>query len=297
MNNLSIAVISGGSSSEREISIQSGNNIQSSLIDIGIKSELIDFSQVVDLEELKIFEKVFIAMHGVEGESGNLQNTLETLGIKFTGSKSLGCKNTWNKKRFKDILLENNLPTPKSLVTENILGLAFPKGYFKDNHFFLKPIAEGSSLDTFEITSAEDFLSAKKLIKNLSNSFILEEAIKHKELTVAILGGEVLPILEIQSPNSFYDYHAKYISNKTKIFEANLTNSQTREIKELAKTAFDITGCSGWGRVDILQRQDGAFFIIEINTVPGMTSHSLFPKAASLNGITFKELINKILDL
>lgn len=297
MNNLSIAVISGGSSSEKEISIQSGNNIQGSLIDNGINSKLIDFSEVVDLGDLKIFEKVFIAMHGVEGESGNLQSSLETLGIEFTGSRALGCQNTWNKKRFKDLLAKNNLPTPKSLVADDILGLAFPKGYFKNNHFFLKPVAEGSSLDTFEITSPEDFISAKKLIKNSSNSFILEEAIKHKELTVAILGEEVLPVLEIESPNSFYDYHAKYISDKTKIFEANLTDSQTSEIKELAKMAFNITGCSGWGRVDILQRQDGAFFIIEINTVPGMTSHSLFPKAASLAGITFKELVKKIIDL
>ena len=297
MSNKKIAILTGGSSPEREISLESGQNIHNLLLQKGINCELIDYLNIQDLKNLEHFDTVFIAMHGYEGESGSLQKELTRLGIKFTGSNAQGCENTWNKNIFKQLLVQHDLPTPKSLVTADILNYEFPSGFFEDNYFFIKPVADGSSLDTFEISSKQDFESAKMLIKNTSQEFLLEESIKFKEFTVAILQDQVLPVLEIKSPNAFYDYDAKYISDKTIITESALSSAELKAIQNLAMDAFMISGCSGWGRVDILQADNGAFYAIEINTVPGMTSHSLFPKAASLAGISSDMLLEKIMEI
>ena len=297
MSNKKIAILTGGSSPEREISLESGQNIHNLLLQKGINCELIDYLNIQDLKNLEHFDTVFIAMHGYEGESGSLQKELTRLGIKFTGSNAQGCENTWNKNIFKQLLVQHDLPTPKSLVTADILNYEFPSGFFKDNYFFIKPVADGSSLDTFEISSKQDFESAKMLIKNTSQEFLLEESIKFKEFTVAILQDQVLPVLEIKSPNAFYDYDAKYISDKTIITESALSSAELKVIQNLAMDAFMISGCSGWGRVDILQADNGSFYAIEINTVPGMTSHSLFPKAASLAGISSDMLLEKIMEI
>jgi len=297
MSNKKIAILTGGSSPEREISLESGQNIHNLLLQKGINCELIDYLNIQDLKNLEHFDTVFIAMHGYEGESGSLQKELTRLGIKFTGSNAQGCENTWNKNIFKQLLVQHDLPTPKSLVTADILNYEFPSGFFKDNYFFIKPVADGSSLDTFEISSKQDFESAKMLIKNTSQEFLLEESIKFKEFTVAILQDQVLPVLEIKSPNAFYDYDAKYISDKTIITESALSSAELKAIQNLAMDAFMISGCSGWGRVDILQADNGSFYAIEINTVPGMTSHSLFPKAASLAGISSDMLLEKIMEI
>jgi len=297
MSNKKIAILTGGSSPEREISLESGQNIHNLLLQKGINCELIDYLNIQDLKNLEHFDTVFIAMHGYEGESGSLQKELTRLGIKFTGSNAQGCENTWNKNIFKQLLVQHDLPTPKSLVTADILNYEFPSGFFEDNYFFIKPVADGSSLDTFEISSKQDFESAKMLIKNTSQEFLLEESIKFKEFTVAILQDQVLPVLEIKSPNAFYDYDAKYISDKTIITESALSSAELKAIQNLAMDAFMISGCSGWGRVDILQAHNGSFYAIEINTVPGMTSHSLFPKAASLAGISSDMLLEKIMEI
>ena len=297
MSDKKIAILTGGSSSEREISLESGQNIHNVLLNKGLNCELIDYLDLDDLKNLESFDTVFVAMHGYEGESGCLQQELTRLGIKFTGSNAIGCENTWNKDIFKQLLIEHDLPTPKSLVTTDILNYKFPSGFFKDNYFFLKPVADGSSLDTFEISSERDFESAKMLIKNTSQGFLLEESIKYKEFTVAILQDQVLPVLEIKTPNAFYDYDAKYISDKTIITKSDLGPEEIKAIQNLAMDAFMISGCSGWGRVDILQAEDGSFYAIEINTVPGMTSHSLFPKAASLAGISSDVLLEKIMKI
>jgi len=297
MSNKKIAILTGGSSPEREISLESGQNIHNLLLQKGINCELIDYLNIRDLKNLEHFDTVFIAMHGYEGESGSLQKELTRLGIKFTGSNAQGCENTWNKNIFKQLLVQHDLPTPKSLVTADILNYEFPSGFFEDNYFFIKPVADGSSLDTFEISSKQDFESAKMLIKNTSQEFLLEESIKFKEFTVAILQDQVLPVLEIKSPNAFYDYDAKYISDKTIITESALSSAELKAIQNLAMDAFMISGCSGWGRVDILQADNGSFYAIEINTVPGMTSHSLFPKAASLAGISSDMLLEKIMEI
>jgi len=297
MSNKKIAILTGGSSPEREISLESGQNIHNLLLQKGINCELIDYLNIQDLKNLEHFDTVFIAMHGYEGESGSLQKELTRLGIKFTGSNAQGCENTWNKNIFKQLLVQHDLPTPKSLVTADILNYEFPSGFFEDNYFFIKPVADGSSLDTFEISSKQDFESAKMLIKNTSQEFLLEESIKFKEFTVAILQDQVLPVLEIKSPNAFYDYDAKYISDKTIITESALSSAELKAIQNLAMDAFMISGCSGWGRVDILQADNGSFYAIEINTVPGMTSHSLFPKAASLAGISSDMLLEKIMEI
>jgi len=297
MSNKKIAILTGGSSPEREISLESGQNIHNLLLQKGINCELIDYLNIRDLKNLEHFDTVFIAMHGYEGESGSLQKELTRLGIKFTGSNAQGCENTWNKNIFKQLLVQHDLPTPKSLVTADILNYEFPSGFFEDNYFFIKPVADGSSLDTFEISSKQDFESAKMLIKNTSQEFLLEESIKFKEFTVAILQDQVLPVLEIKSPNAFYDYDAKYISDKTIITESALSSAELKAIQNLAMDAFMISGCSGWGRVDILQADNGSFYAIEINTVPGMTSHSLFPKAASLAGISSVMLLEKIMEI
>lgn len=297
MINISIGVLTGGSSSERLISLESGLNIFNSFIKQGFDCELIDYLDLDDLSKLKRYDKIFIAMHGFEGESGGLQRELSKLGINYTGSNQEGCEKTWNKNTFKNLLREKGLATPVSIIANDILNFDYPKSFFKDNYFFLKPVADGSSIDTFEISSEQDFETAKTLIKNVSQEFLLEEGIKFKEFTVGILDNQILPVLEIKSPNAFYDYDAKYLSNKTIIKKADLNSSENEAIENLAINAFNICGCSGWGRVDILQAKDSSFYAIEINTVPGMTSHSLFPKAASYAGLGFDELVKKIISI
>ena len=302
--NKKIAVLCGGSSSEREISIQSGEGVHNAICNLGYKSDLIDFKNLINLDELKTYDFVFIALHGFEGEGGKLQKDLEDLNILYTGSGPEACRKTWNKKVTKKILRENNINTPVSLdISEFSLKVAnfnlststFDR-FRPFNYLFLKPDEDGSSIDIFKISDEESLKNAYKKCTNRKRGFLFEEYIEGRELTVTIINKECFPPIEIITNNEFYDYDAKYISDNTLHVEAKLTQSELAEIKSISLEAFKALNCKAWARVDLIQDKKGNFYVIEINTVPGMTSHSNVPKSGSLLGFTYDEVVKKIID-
>ena len=297
-----IIVLYGGASSERDISLESGKGIYEAIKQLGYLVTLKDYNDLGELENLKEYDLVFIALHGFEGESGILQKNLDNLGILYTGSKYLSCKNTWNKTRFKDILESALIPTPRGFSVERIHSDMqspfnnFHKKYSEDiQNLFLKPEEDGSSVDIFEVNCEGDLQNAIRDAQNPNRAFIFEESIKFKEFTVSILDNKCLPVIEIKTTNSFYDYDAKYISDTTQLIEADLDEKNKNKIHDMALKAFKELGCLKWGRVDILQDKNEQFYILEINTVPGMTSHSCFPKAAEILGVSYKELVQRII--
>ena len=299
-----IAVLHGGCSSEREVSLQSGMGVHNAICDLGYESDLIDFKDLNNLSELKIYDFIFIALHGFEGESGKLQKDLDDLNILYSGSGPEACSKTWNKKITKKILKENNINTPISIgisefsyqVANNGLNIS-PYDCFRPfNYLFLKPDEDGSSIDIFKISDDESLKNAYKKCTNHKRGFLFEEYIEGRELTVTVIDKECFPPIEIITKNEFYDYDAKYISDDTLHIEAKLTNSELVDIKAISLEAFEALNCKAWARIDLIQDKKGNFYIIEINTAPGMTSHSCVPKSGSLLGLTYNEVVQKIID-
>ena len=298
-----IAVLYGGSSSERQISLQSGEGVHKAIKELGYESELLDFKNITNFNELKIYDFVFIALHGFEGEGGELQKNLDDLDILYSGSKEIACRNTWNKRLTKGILKKNNITTPlwletklnKQLVEDGLQTSFFDK-FRPYKYLFLKPEEDGSSVDIFKISDNESLKNAYQKCINPERSFLFEEYIEGRELTVTIINKECLPPIEIITKNEFYDYDAKYISDKTLHVEAELTKNELDKIKSISLDAFEALDCNGWARVDLLQDKEKNFYIIEINTVPGMTSHSNVPKSGSFLGLTYNEVVQKIID-
>ena len=298
-----VAVLCGGSSSEREISLQSGQGVYEAIYNLGYESDLIDFKDLSNLKELKIYDFIFIVLHGFEGEGGKLQKDLEDLNILYSGSNSKACRNTWNKRLTKEILKKNNIRTPvwlevkfdKTLVD---LGLGVsPYDRFRPfEYLFLKPQEDGSSVDIFKISDEESLRAAYKKCTNPNRGFLFEEYIHGREITVTIIDKECFPPIEIITKNEFYDYDAKYHSNETLLIEAKLNNRELTEINKIAFDAFKALDCNGWARVDLIQDDDGKFYVIEINTVPGMTSHSCVPKSGSFLGLSYSDVVKKIID-
>tara|TARA_B100001250_G_scaffold204822_1_gene175816 strand:- start:950 stop:1870 length:921 start_codon:yes stop_codon:yes gene_type:complete len=295
-----IAVICGGSSSEREISLQSGNGIENALIKLGYKTSLIDFQDINDLSILKNYHLVFIALHGFEGEGGNLQEGLDSLGIKYTGSDATGCKNTWNKAKCKNILFQNGISTPKAVISSSLDNedfhpfIEFKNEFGYKKNLFMKPSEDGSSIDIYKISNNDDYINARSSCVNKSREFIFEEEIKGKEYTLTIINNECFPPIEIQTNNDFYDYDAKYISNNTILAEAKLSYEELDLINKISLKAYKALNCSGWARVDVLEDEDGNLYVLEVNTVPGMTSHSCVPRSGSFVGLSYSEVVKKI---
>ena len=296
-----IAVICGGTSTEREISIQSGNGVMNALIELGHDASIIDFKEIDDLNTLKNFDLVFIALHGFEGEGGELQDGLDNLGIKYTGSGTIGCKNTWNKTICKNILFKKNIRTPKGITLNSLEDDSVdPFKKFEDQFgyrkkLFMKPSEDGSSIDIFKISDNFEYIKSKNSCINKSREFLFEEEIEGKEYTVTIINDECFPAIEIQTKNDFYDYNAKYLSDETILAEAKLSKKNLNLINKISLEAYKALNCSGWARVDILQDNDGIFYVLEINTVPGMTSHSCVPKSGSFIGLSYSEVVKRII--
>ena len=299
-----IAVLCGGSSSEREISLQSGEGVHNAICDLGYESDLIDFKNLNNLNELKIYDFIFIVLHGFEGEGGKLQKELDDLNIRYSGSGSKACANTWNKKITKEILKENNINTPISIditefsdqIARNGLNISSYDCFRPFNHLFLKPEADGSSIDIFKISDDESLKNAYKKCTNRKRGFLFEEYIEGRELTVTVINKECFPPIEIITKNEFYDYEAKYISDDTLHIQAKLSLDELRDINSISLKAFNALGCKGWARIDFLQNNDGKFYVIEVNTAPGMTAHSNVPKSGSLIGLTYNKVVQKIID-
>ena len=298
-----IAVLYGGSSSEREISIQSGEGVYKAIIELGFVADLIDINDLEDLSELTVFDFIFIALHGFEGEGGKLQKDLDDLNILYSGSNSKACRNTWNKRLTKEILEKNHIRTPVWLevkfdktIVDNGLHVSPYDRFRPFEYLFLKPQEDGSSVDIFKISDEESLRAAYKKCTNPNRGFLFEEYIHGREITVTIIDKECFPPIEIITKNEFYDYDAKYHSNETLLIEAKLNNRELTEINKIAFDAFKALDCNGWARVDLIQDDDGKFYVIEINTVPGMTSHSCVPKSGSFLGLSYSDVVKKIID-
>ncbi len=298
-----IAVLYGGSSSEREISLKSGNGVHKAILELGYESSLIDFRDLESLEKLINFDYIFIALHGFEGEGGKLQENLDNLNIRYSGSGPDACRNTWNKKLTKEILYKNDIRTPNWLdvtfgaevVQKGLNASSFDK-FRPFDHLFLKPQEDGSSIDIFKISDNESLRDAYQKCVNPDREFLFEEYINGREITVTIINKKCFPPIEILTNNDFYDYDAKYISDDTLHVEAELSDKERKQIESISLNAFEVLDCKGWGRVDLLQDQMGNFNVIEINTVPGMTAHSNVPKSGSLLGLSYSDVVKEIIN-
>jgi len=297
-----IAVLYGGTSSEREVSLESGRNIYNAVHALGYEASLIDYPSEFSVENSRQNDFIFIALHGYDGESGDLQELLTHESIKFSGSKSFACRRTWNKRVCKEILEINKIPTPSWFSVKALPGTfneIFSEKLDKfesDTDIFIKPEEDGSSVDVFKISNEQEFTEAIENCSNRNRPFIIEECIDYKEITVPILNGKCLPPIEIITKESFYNYAAKYVNDDTKLIEAKFSSNLSNMLESICIDTYTLMECEGWARIDLLQRADESFYVMEVNTVPGMTSHSLFPKSAAIIGLDYNSLVEEIIN-
>nr|WP_323811316.1 D-alanine--D-alanine ligase [Zophobihabitans entericus] len=295
-----VAVLFGGTSAEREVSLKSGNAVLQGLKEGGIDAHGID-TKNYPLTQLKAdgFDKVFIALHGRGGEDGITQAVLEYLGIAYTGSDVLSSALTMDKLKTKlvwqslglpvtnYVFLTKSQPIDKKTIIDKV-GLPL----------IVKPSHEGSSVGMSKVSLESELQSALDEAFKFDDTVLLETCLTGPEYTVGIVGGEVLPSIRIKPAATFYDYEAKYLSNDTQYFcPSGLDAKQEAEMAKLALDAYNAVGCSGWGRVDIMMDSAGKSYLLEVNTAPGMTDHSLVPMAAKQRGWSFSQLVCKILSL
>ena len=308
LRQLRIAVLHGGWSTEREVSLVSGKAVISSLLKMGLKIQSFKINSKEDLKQsFKEFDLVFNALHGKGGEDGYIQSILEKDKIVFTGSKSSSCKISFNKIETKKIWREIGLPTPDFVEILNVKTPEMELNHFVtgdeditslDSSFVVKPAREGSSFGISIVKPGIGNLEdSMKIASKFDKDVLIEAFVEGEEITVSILGSRLLTPITIKPSNQFYDYEAKYLSNKTSYLPSKLSEKKISELGELAFDAYNALGCQGWGRVDFIQDIDGNFQLLEVNTVPGLTKTSLVPKAAELNGLDFDSLIVEILRL
>jgi len=297
MNFGKVAVLMGGSSAEREVSLKSGGMVLAALRNKGVDAHPFD-PKDKDLEKLlkERFARAFIALHGRFGEDGTVQGVLEWLGIPYTGSGVLASALAMDKLRTKRLWAAEGLPTaPYEVLTKESDLKAVAKRLGMP--LFVKPASEGSSVGMSKVKKAADLEEAFALAVNYDPVVLAEKFIDGPELTVGILGEQVLPIIRIETPREFYDYEAKYISDDTRyLIPCGLPAKREKEIQALCLKAFRALGCRGWGRVDLMLDRRGRPHLLEINTSPGMTDHSLVPMAARAVGISYEELCVKVLE-
>jgi D-alanine-D-alanine ligase len=294
-----VAVLMGGTSAEREVSLDSGRNVLAALQARGVDAQAIDgIPALVEALVARRFDRVFNILHGNKGggEDGVLQGLLEALRVPYTGSGVLGSALAMDKIRSKQVWLSLGLPTPTYVrlakgddvhVAARSIGLPV----------IVKPSCEGSSVGVSRVFTDADLDDAVALAAQYPGELLMEQLIEGDELTVGVLGQVALPSIRIVPKGQWYDYHAKYVAEDTQYLCPGLEGGAEGEIRRLAVAAFNALDCSGWGRVDVMRdRASGRFFLLEVNTAPGMTSHSLVPKAARQLGIDFEELCWRILE-
>ncbi len=293
-----VAVLLGGKSAEREISLMSGNGVLKALRSKGVDAPPFDPAER-DLAELKQekFARCFIALHGRGGEDGTLQGALEAMGIPYTGSGVLGSAIGMDKWRTKMIWLANGLPTPRYRILaagDDWHAVAQELGL----PLIVKPANEGSTLGLTKVTQAAQLPAAYELAARKYHDIALAESfIDGPEYTASILGDVALPLIRIVAPQGNYDYQNKYFTDDTQyLCPCGLPADQEAALKELALNAFRLVGCIGWGRVDLMLDAAGKPWLLEVNTSPGMTGHSLVPMAARAVGISYEDLCLKILE-
>ncbi len=292
-----IALLSGGDSEERDISIKSGLAVYQALKNLNYEVSLIDPINT-DLCTLVNYDAAFICLHGKNGEDGKIQSLLELLKVPFTGSASTASMLAMNKFYSKLVWNDHALITPKFLIL-NKTNLDYKKiiTHLSDP-FIVKPSSSGSSFGINLVKNKDDLILAFTDASKYDPTVIAEEFIEGREFTVSILGNKSLGVLEITPKNEFYDYNAKYVSNETIFSKPTDLNPEVLEkMENIALSAFTSIGCSGWGRVDFMMDKKFNLYLIEVNTVPGMTDHSLFPLAARNAGLNFEETVQHIVDL
>ncbi|MCV5059941.1 D-alanine--D-alanine ligase [Escherichia coli] len=300
-----IAVLLGGTSAEREVSLNSGAAVLAGLREGGIDAYPVDPKEV-DVTQLKSlgFQKVFIALHGRGGEDGTLQGMLELMGLPYTGSGVMASALSMDKLRSKLLWQGAGLPVAPWVA---LTRAEFEKG-LSDNQLaeisalglpvIVKPSREGSSVGMSKVVAENALQDALRLAFQHDEEVLIEKWLSGPEFTVAILGEEILPSIRIQPAGTFYDYEAKYLSDETQYFcPAGLEASQEANLQALVLKAWTTLGCKGWGRIDVMLDSDGQFYLLEANTSPGMTSHSLVPMAARQAGMSFSQLVVRILEL
>ena len=297
-----IAVLLGGTSAEREVSLNSGNAVLVALRKQGYDAHPIDpkIFPVATLKE-QGFDRVFNILHGRGGEDGTMQGLLEQIGLPYTGCGVMASALTMDKMRTKMLWKAFGLPVAEMeiVTTENRINLN-PVAVVKKLGLplMVKPSLEGSSVGLTKVKAVEELESAVDFALKFDRTVLIEEWLAGDEFTVPVLDGEVLPSIKIVPEGEFYDYNAKYISDNTQYFcPAGLTEAREQELRRLVKQAYDVVGCRGWSRIDVMADAEGKFRLVEVNTNPGMTSHSLFPKSAATVGYSFEQLVEKILEL
>ena len=296
-----VAVVMGGQSAERDVSLDSGRNVLAALRAKGVDAHPVDgIPALLDALRAGHYARVFNILHGRGGEDGVLQGALESLRVPYTGSGVLGSALTMDKIRTKQVWQAIGLPTPR-------YARFVPSGSGRGDDLaaaiksvglpvVVKPSHEGSSVGITRVYKESDLASAIQLASRYDGELVIEQLIEGGEFTVGVLHGEALPSIHIVPKGAFYDYHAKYVAEDTQYICPGLEGNAERAIRELAMRAFESSGASGWGRVDVMQDRDGRNFLLEVNTTPGMTSHSLVPKAAKAVGIDFETLCWRILE-
>lgn len=293
-----VAVLLGGRSAEREISLQSGQAVLDALRRSGVDAYPFDPADQA-LEELihQGFKRAFIALHGRFGEDGTIQGVLEWLGLPYTGSGVMASALAMDKWRTKLIWQAIGIQSPRYELLQansNFEQVAETLGL----PLIVKPAREGSTIGLSKVHHKQDLAAAYQLAAQHDGLVLAEEFIAGTELTIAILGETPLPVVKIQIAGELYDYQAKYFSNETKYFcPSGLPDELESIIQNQALRAYQVLGCQGWGRVDLILTQTNQFYFLEANTSPGMTNHSLVPMAARTAGISFEDLVLRILDL
>lgn len=291
-----VAVLMGGRSAEREISLKSGRAVLAAMQSLGIDAVEIDVDQNVS-ERLRQggFDRAFIILHGRGGEDGEIQGVLQSLQIPYTGSGITGAVLSMNKRLSKQVWQGQGLPTPKymqlnrqSNTQQLVEELGLP--------IVIKPVNEGSSIGMSKVTSAEALQQAINLAFDYDDEVIAEQWVHGAEYTISILNGEALPVIRLTTPREFYDFEAKYLADSTEyLCPCGLAEADEKRCQQLALTAFNALNMTGWGRIDLMADQHGEFYLLEANSVPGMTDHSLVPMAARQAGISFENLVGQIL--
>jgi len=291
-----VAVLFGGHSAEREVSLNSGKAVLAALQGAGVDADGFDPAHR-EVSELAAYDRAFIVLHGRGGEDGQIQGLLEWMQIPYTGSGVLASALGMDKARTKQLWLGCQLPTAdyRLLNAESdfaavVAELGLP--------LIIKPVHEGSSIGMSKVNRANELAAAYQAASQHDAVVMAERWITGREFTVVILAGQALPVIRLQPPAdaAFYDYQAKYLRNDTTYgIPSGLSASEESELQRLALRAFNAVGATGWGRIDAMQDEQGRFWLLEVNTVPGMTDHSLVPMAAAATGLSFPQLCLSIL--
>ncbi|ROT96219.1 D-alanine--D-alanine ligase [Marinobacter sp. R17] len=292
-----VAVLMGGNSAERAVSLKSGDAVLNALIAAGVDAFGIDVQgSLLNAVSPEDCDRVFIALHGRGGEDGTIQAILSESGIPYTGSDVLASALAMDKLRTKYVFEGCGLKTPKFRTMTSVedadgivAALRMPLS--------VKPAREGSSIGIRKVSSREELVDAYEAASGHDPLVLIEEWVEGPEFTVSVLQGHALPAIGLSTDHVFYDYDAKYLSDDTRYqVPCGLAPDDELRLQQLALEAFRVVGCRSWGRVDIMQDADGEFWLLEVNTVPGMTDHSLVPMAARAAGMSFEELVVRILE-